>query len=133
MRRPMAIAALLVLDLASCSTNSEPTATYTGGACDYDGPSEFDLDSTVTFTVINESDTTEAGFALWKFPDDATPEAIFEQGIFEFVDLANSSTVNRPSLGSQIRCECSSMNRGSGESTATTFRTATSMSRSKTT
>ena len=53
MRRPMAIVALLVLILASCSTSSEPTATYTGGACDYDGPSEFDLESTVTFTVTN--------------------------------------------------------------------------------
>ena len=90
MRRFTAIVGLLVLVLASCSTSSEPTATYTGGACDYDGPSEFDLDSTVTFTVTNESDTTEVGFALWKFPDGVTPEEILEQGIFEFVTSGNA-------------------------------------------
>ena len=67
-RRPVAIVTLLVLVLASCSTSSEPTATYTGDACDYDGPSQFDLDSTVTFTVTNESDTTHVGFAVGSFP-----------------------------------------------------------------
>ena len=65
MRRITTLATLLVVVLAACSGSSEPTATYTGGACDYDGPSEFDINSTVTFTVTNESDTTEAGFAIW--------------------------------------------------------------------
>ena len=79
------------------STSSEPTATYTGGgACDYDGPSEFALNSQPTFTVINESETTEVGFSLWKFPEGVTPEEILEQGIFEFVTLGNSPSYIAP-------------------------------------
>ncbi len=96
MRRLTPIVGLLVLVLASCSTSSEPTATYTGGACDYDGPSEFDLNSTVTFTVTNESETTEVGFTVWKFPDGVTPEEILEQGIFESVTSGNAERIIRP-------------------------------------
>jgi hypothetical protein len=62
-----------------------PTATYTGDACDYDGPSEFDVNSTVTFTVTNESDTTNIGFSVLKFPEGTTAEEIFNEGIFNFV------------------------------------------------
>jgi hypothetical protein len=99
MRRFTAIVGLLVLILASCSTSSDPTATYTGGACDYDGPSEFDLNSTVTFTVTNESETTEVGFALWKFPEGVTPEEILAQGIFEFVTSGNAEAgVSHPTV-----------------------------------
>ena len=76
---------LLVLVLASCSTSSEPTATYAGGACDYDGPSEFDLDSTVTFTVTNESDATDMGFSVWSVPEGTTADEILEDGIFTVV------------------------------------------------
>ena len=99
MRRRTAIVALLVLVLASCSTSSEPTATYIGGACDYDGPSEFDLNSTVTFTVTNESETTEVGFAVRTFPEGVTPEEILEQGISEFFAFgtdANASVIRPP-------------------------------------
>ena len=90
MRRVTSLATLLVIVLAACSGSSEPTATYTGGACDYDGPSEFDLNSTVTFTVTNESDTTQVGFAVWDFPEGLTPEELLEQGIFEFVTFGNA-------------------------------------------
>ncbi len=85
MRRIMTMATLLVVALAACGGTSEPTATYTGGACDYDGPSEFDLDSTVTFTFINESDTTNMGFSVWSVPEGTTPDEILEGGIFEVV------------------------------------------------
>ncbi len=79
----------LVLALASCSTTSDPTATYTGGACDYDGPSEFDLDSTVTFTVINESDTTNMGFGVWSVPEGTTADEIVEEGLFDLLGISN--------------------------------------------
>jgi hypothetical protein len=75
----------LVLVLASCSTSSDPTATYTGDGCDYDGPSEFEVNSTVTFTVTNDSDTQNVGFAVWKFPEGTTPEEIYDNGIFNVV------------------------------------------------
>ena len=64
MRRTMTLATSLVVALIACRGSAEPTATYTGGACDYDGPSEFDLNSTVTFTVVNGSDTTDMGFGV---------------------------------------------------------------------
>jgi hypothetical protein len=87
---------LVVLALAGCSssgeppgTDIEPSATYTGGGCDYDIPSEFDLNSTVTFTVTNESDTPLVGFAIWLFPEGTTPEEIHDGGIFEFVSKDN--------------------------------------------
>ncbi len=85
MRRLLLIVVPLVLALASCSTSSEPTATYTGDDCDYDGPSEFDVNSTVTFTVTNESDTTDVGFSVLKFPEGTTAEEIFDEGIFNIL------------------------------------------------
>jgi len=95
MRRSAVIGTVLVaVVLAGCSdTTSEPTATYTGGACNYDGPSEFDLNTTVTFTVTNESDTTQAGFAIWDFPEGLTSEEIHEQGIFAFVTSGNFADI----------------------------------------
>ena len=103
MRRLVAVVAPLVLVLASCTTSSDPTATdptptgpttptataaatatatatFTGESCAYDGPSEFDADSTVTFTVINDADT-EAAFGVWKIPEGTTPEEIYDEGI----------------------------------------------------
>ena len=84
-RRMTALLVLVVLALAGCSGSSEPTATYTGDECDYDGPSNFDLDTTVTFTVTNESDHTDVGFGIWKFPSGVTSEEIFSEGIFQAV------------------------------------------------
>jgi hypothetical protein len=88
MRRVTTIAALFVLTLAACSGSdssdggsNEPSATYHGGSCTYDGPLEFDVNSTATFVVVNESDTTDVGFAVWKFPEGATSEEVLEKGI----------------------------------------------------
>jgi hypothetical protein len=72
----------LVLVLASCSTSSEPTSTYTGGACTYDGPSEFDVNSEVTFTFIDETESGNTGLVLWLVDDGTTPEMIHDEGIF---------------------------------------------------
>ena len=85
MRRVTTLATLLVVVLAACSGSSEPTATYTGSACDYDGPSEFDVNSTVTFTVTNESDERDIGFSVLKIPLGTTAEEIFNEGIFNVV------------------------------------------------
>jgi hypothetical protein len=87
MRRIMTVATLLVFALTACSGSGEPTATYTGGACEYDGPSEFDLDSTVTFTVINESDSTNMGFDIWSLPEGTTADEIVEVGLLELLDI----------------------------------------------
>lgn len=43
------------------------------------------MDTNVMFTFINESDSTDIGFAVWKFPSGVTPEEIFSQGIFDAV------------------------------------------------
>ncbi len=84
MRHSAVIAAALVaVVLTGCSdTTSEPTATYDGSGCSYEGPTEFDLDSTVTFTFINESDTASMGFAVWSVPEGTTADDILEEGIF---------------------------------------------------
>jgi hypothetical protein len=82
MRRLLVIVVPLFLVLASCSTSSDPTATFTGSACDYSGPSEFDVNTTVVFEVKNDSDGTNVGFVVTKFPEGTTSEEIFEQGIF---------------------------------------------------
>jgi hypothetical protein len=81
------IVVLLVLAVAGCSSSSDPSSTFTGSACDYSGPSEFDVNSEGTFSYTNESDTPGAGFAVWKFPEGLTSEEIFEQGL---MTLANT-------------------------------------------
>jgi hypothetical protein len=85
MRRLLMIVVPLVLVLAGCSTGSDPTAVYDGATCAYDGPSDFDAGSTVTFTVTNESETPDVGFAVFKVPEGVTAEEILEQGIFNVV------------------------------------------------
>ena len=59
-----------------------PVAIYHGSECIYDGPSEFDVGSTVTFTVTNDSETTGVGFGVVMFPEGTTPEEIYDEGIF---------------------------------------------------
>ncbi len=66
-------------------TQAEATATYDGSECAYEGPTAFDLDSTVAFTVINQSDTTNMGFAVWSVPEGTTADDILEEGIFVVV------------------------------------------------
>ena len=63
----------------------EATATFDGASCVYDGLSEYDVGSTVIFTVTNESETPNVGFAVRKFPDGTTPEEIYDEGIFNVV------------------------------------------------
>ena len=87
---------LLVLALAGCSSSSDPSATFTGSACHYSGPSEFGVGSEVTFVYTNESDTTGAGFSVWKVPDELTSEQIVEQGIF---NATNTSPESEPWIG----------------------------------
>jgi hypothetical protein len=67
------------------ATTGDAIATYDGSECVYEGPTEFDLDSTVTFTVINESDTTDMGFGVWSLPEGTTADEILEDGIFTVV------------------------------------------------
>lgn len=100
MTRITSVVVLFVLVVAGCSSSSEPTATFTGSACDYSGPSEFDVNSTVTFTYTNESDTTGAGFSVWKLPEGLTAEEIFEQGIFNVTDSGSAPTnfISRPTV-----------------------------------
>jgi len=101
MRRLSALVLLFVLAIAGCSSSSEPTATFTGDACLYDGPSEFEVNSTVTFTFTNESDESAVGFAVLKFPEGATAEEVFNDGIFNIVpesdalwEFVSAPTVN---------------------------------------
>jgi hypothetical protein len=96
MRRLSVVAVLFILAVAGCSTSSDPSATFTGSACDYSGPSEFDVGSEVTFTYTNESNMTGAGFAVWKFPEGLTSEEIFEQGIFNATNDGSSTDFFSP-------------------------------------
>jgi hypothetical protein len=101
MRRLSVLVLLFVLAIAGCSSSSEPTAAFTGDACLYDGPSEFEVNSTVTFTFTNESDESGVGFAVLKFPEGATAEEVFNDGIFNIVpesdalwEFVSAPTVN---------------------------------------
>jgi hypothetical protein len=87
MRRLLVVVVPVVLALASCSTSSDPTtsdptATYTGGACTYDGPSEFDVNSEVIFTFIDETESEDdVGFERWLVQEGTTTEMIYDDGI----------------------------------------------------
>jgi len=72
LRRLLIPALLMALALAGCSTSTEPTTTFTGDDCSYDGPLEFDLGTEVTFTFVNSSDNSTAGYGIWKTPDGTT-------------------------------------------------------------
>jgi hypothetical protein len=93
MRRLTAIVALLAVVLAACSSSSgEATNIYDGNGCTYDGATEFDLNSEVTFTFINESDDTGVGFVVWTVPAGTTAAEINEKGIFEATGMAQGDT-----------------------------------------
>jgi hypothetical protein len=47
------------------------------------------LDSTVTFTFINESDTTNMGFGIWSLPEGTTADEILEEGLFELLGITD--------------------------------------------
>ena len=82
---PTTTTATTAAPTTTSGNSGEPTATYTGGDCDYDGPSEFDVNSTVTFKVTNESDHTDVGFAVLKFPEGSTAQEVFSEGISAIV------------------------------------------------
>ena len=63
------------------TASSEPTSTFDGSGCTYDGPTEFDLNTEVTFTFINTSDGS-AGYGIWKVPEGTTVGDITEKSIF---------------------------------------------------
>ena len=84
MRRLATLSALLLVFLAACASSlPDPRVTYHGGSCTYEGPTVFDTDEEVTFTVVNKSETTEVAFGLVSFSEPVTPEEIFELGILE--------------------------------------------------
>ena len=60
-----------------------PTATWNGDDCIYTGPSEFERNSTITFTVINDSNTSDMGFSIWRLTSGVTAEELEAGGIFE--------------------------------------------------
>ena len=82
---------VLLLLVAACSGVDEPTATFTGEDCEYEGPAEFDLGSEVTFTLINESETTDMGYSVWTVPPGTTAGEIRQGGIFAVVGDDDSS------------------------------------------
>ena len=81
--------ALILLAIAiwlpACGTASEPTAVFTGEECTYEGPTEFELGSTVTFAFVNESGVTDMGFSVWPVPEDTNPDRILAEGLFGVV------------------------------------------------
>ena len=94
---------VLGLVLVACSSASgEPIATYDGVECRYDGPPEFDFDSTVKFTFINATDEPQVGFAVWTVPDGVTAAEILEEGIVNVVgarhDAYDNPLVSRPTV-----------------------------------
>ena len=98
-RRVMALVVLGVLAVAGCSSSSEPSpslgpsVSFTGTECVYDGPSEFDLNSTVTFTFTNDSDKGDVGFGVMKFPEGVTAEEISAKGMNKAVADAHSASM----------------------------------------
>jgi len=78
-RKTVMTIVLLGLVLAGCTgTAGNAVTTYDGSACVYEGPVEFDLDLTVNFGFVNESDTTNMGFSVWKVPEEGTADEILE-------------------------------------------------------
>ncbi len=98
-RRMTAFVVLGVLAVAGCSSSSElsaslgPSVSFTGTECVYDGPSEFDLNSTVTFTFTNDSDTGDVGFSVMKFPEGVTAEEVSAKGMNNAVADAHGASM----------------------------------------
>ena len=80
-RRTTVLVVALLLGLVACGGSGEPTATYDGDGCTYDGPDEFDLNSEVTFTFVDAVEEPGVGFGVWALPEGMTAEEIRDQGI----------------------------------------------------
>lgn len=66
-----------------------PTATYVGGACEYEGPTEIEIGSTVRFIGINASDQPEVGFSVWPLLDGVTADDVDTNGVFGAFDAVD--------------------------------------------
>lgn len=93
-------AVLVVVVLAGCSgTDENAITTYDGSTCVYEGPSEFDLNLTVNFGFVNNSDTTDMGFSVWKVSEGSTANDLlgstFEpgEGQVGFVEALGPPTI----------------------------------------
>ncbi len=86
-----AIASLIGSDEPDAIGSSQPRATFDGDGCTYDGPTEFALNSEVTFIVVNATEARNVGFGVWAVPDGTTAAEIQERGIFEVVGVTSAS------------------------------------------
>ena len=92
MRRVVALLAVLMLATTGCgddadSSDTDPTMTWTGSGCVYEGPIEFDVGTALVVSFINASDAAtfeeaNIGFNYWAVPDGTTAEDIRDKGIF---------------------------------------------------
>ena len=75
---------VLLLGLGACGGDStgEPTVTYDGDGCTYDGPDEFDLNSEVTIEFVQTVDDP-VGLAVWEVPESMTAERIRDRGMID--------------------------------------------------
>jgi hypothetical protein len=62
-----------------------PTTRH-DGECTYEGPTEFDLNSDVTFTFINASEVLRVGFSVWKVLEGTATEDIYKYGVHGVTD-----------------------------------------------
>jgi hypothetical protein len=88
---PATFLLLAALTASGCSgddstTSAAPIAagvtTRDADGCTYDGVTRFDLGARVTFGFINESEVTEAGFAIHKVVEGTTEEDILNLGVW---------------------------------------------------
>ena len=93
MARRFLLATLLsVLLVAACSSSgatdsdTDPTVTFNGNGCSYDGAETFDLSSEETFVFVNNSELENVTFGVWTVPDgtNLTPVSrIYATSMFE--------------------------------------------------
>jgi hypothetical protein len=70
---------------SGCTEPSEPTATFDGSTCTFAGPSSLDLNFSIPFVFVNESDS-EAAMEIWKVPDGTTVEDVAVDGMVGIAD-----------------------------------------------
>jgi hypothetical protein len=95
--RHLAVMLMIAIAVSGCgegdtaetpeTTHNRQTPTVGGvttrhdDECTYEGPTEFDVNSDVTFTFINASETPDIGFQVVKVDEGTTKEAIYEFGV----------------------------------------------------
>lgn len=81
--RMLLVVGVFAVVVVSCSSDSsEPITTFDETGCTYAGPAEFALGTEATFTFVNTSEGTVAGYSVWKVPDGTTVADIEENTIF---------------------------------------------------